>query len=708
MLRPEIDKKVGILKLHLREIQCCQVDNPWLNEFWLFGNTEDKQSVAVKILDFHPYFFVERANKDANELMDDINEELCPYPRYYDDANNVNFVTNVEQCEKVPSVGFTNSTPTQLWKITYSNARHLYKLKKYFSENTFSKDGKHQKLKLYHEDWNIEDLFLHEMDLKMQTWISIDKFKFPSVKHTTCGIEVHVSIRGQKIHTAISECLIPPILICSLRIRAVSVHSTIDNLMQPNPTDDPITLIGVQMYWMGSDDDVVERIYKGDEKSILTNFFNDINVQDIDCFSILTDNCNPLLYIAKRATVCDVAPQLSKFRIDKVLASAKSDTHREKLSPGCEIGYFDKVGHCGRSRMNIKEALKKMFVKPKLEGFTIKDASFHPSITKEKHVDDLESFTFLCTKFLHHDTVEYQLKEELKILTSIDKSNNLLLGFVELSLACYGVLTAMVENGQQIRVWHKFMSKMYEFNLLANKQQLRQAPVVLKKPKSESSFPDPPELANISFSRKNKRKAQDMKQYNILGEEIISKKAKKVSKKKWTGGFVCNPETGFYNKVEEATFTFDFASLYPSIIEGYNVCYMRVLYDKKMLQDPRFEFEYVPLNDNECLVLVHRSEGKLVQTFLPQTTSEVVLERKAVRKKQKTIGITQFEYQSLEAKQLACKVFQNALYGFLGVEKHSIFACPVLMATVCAIGQFMIKTTKHVLMRDHKGYNVYG
>ena len=139
---------------------------------------------------------------------------------------------------------------------------------------------------------------------------------------------------------------------------------------------------------------------------------------------------------------------------------------------------------------------------------------------------------------------------------------------------------------------------------------------------------------------------------------------------------------------------------------------MRLCYDQKYVNDNTYKKFYIPINDNECLVLIdgkYDVNGNLIpsMTILPETISEVVLERKRVKKMMKYAD-DPFTYNRLDAKQLGCKVFQNAVYGFLGVEKNALLACPVLMAAVCRIGQYMIKKIRYMMIKEHNGYVVYG
>lgn len=689
-------KKIGrSFGFHLREV-CSVALGKYDESLWLFGNTSDNVSVAININDFRPYFFLDCPDDlgDVDTWVSLVNDDLRPW------EGGPDIVTRCDRVRKVPMIGFVNNEALSYLKLQYTNQSSLWKLRKYFERDVHV--GKQPRiLQMYHDDWGVESMFLHESGLKMQQWVSCCRSVDVKIRQTSCGLE-RQSGWGD-VSPMDTQTSIAPILCCAIRIRAHCALSSELVPIMPNAgtSGDRILTIAVQIYWMGSLEPACVYVFDDPDESKLLDQFEKVVCCDfdVDCFEFLSDNCDPLEYLALRRPRL----KLSKFqKYGSKLLRRKGDS---KIYSVC---------HPGRSKMDAACALKKMLLEPMLEGFDLKNAIFHPDLVRGEPDPILRSYSFIRGSFLGREALREQCVSEVDWLRKLEQNTAMLLGFVEISSASYTQLTTAVMNGQQVRVWKKLISKFYEQNLIANKAQLDRPPLIVKRNIEHSDFPNPPDLPNVPFARR-KVISSHQRSKNLVGDVVTLQKQKtkkKPAKNRFQGGYVCEPEVGFYAKSNEATFTFDFMSLYPSIIRGDRICYMRLVYDAKYLTDDRFVKTYIPVNDTECIVMI---EGQVspdgtfqpARTILPQTIEEVCQERNRVKALMKNTT-DPFLRASLNAKQLSCKVFQNAVYGFLGVEQNALLACPVLMATVCRIGQNMIKKVRNFMLADHGAYCVYG
>lgn len=670
------------LDFHLREVAYCSVEHMWNKQLWLFGNTAEYTSVAIRILGFVPHCVIDYPTSAGGHIawLQKLNTFLTELhlPK-----------ATAEIDHMTPVVGFCNAMPRKVLRVYYRTDQVLRKLRGFVSR--YNHRG--EKLCIYHDDWSVKSLFLFQCKLKMNSWLRVTGLRrpiacspdgYPCRRHTYAKIEAYVGVDDVSTSPDQPIC-VPPIVCCALRLR-------------PEADGQRLNTMAAVYYRMCGDilhRAIYRRVRKEDgervtELQMLYAFYRDVISFDVDCYVVLNDLRNTLVSVYERTMTLQRVTNrsLGRFDMNRVRVTQRLVPKRCRASlPGMVVFMNVQetaraVHHPGRSRMDVKCALQKMMVTPKLDAFTLASAVAHPSICRQRATNDDDSDALLV---------------ETHYLNAIDGDNCLLLGYLELSAACYESLTNMVERGQQLRVWSKFTSKFAERKLLANKHMLTRSPVLVRRSRAESTYPDPPPVEN--------RPIYPVSQHVSLLQKTVAPKKKG---KRYTGGHVCDPEVGFYTGARQAVITFDFASLYPSIIRAYKICYMRLVYDRSLLDDPRATLEYVSVSDTECIVMVSHYDGQPVTTFLPETANEVCDERSRVRRQMKKVPKGSFEYSSMDAKQLACKVFQNALYGFLGVERHGMFACPVLMAAVCCIGRFMIKTVRHVMITEYRGYVVYG
>jgi DNA polymerase elongation subunit (family B) len=652
MKRPAVTSQ-HVDRFFLREIVNCRVDGSWDNELWCFGTSRSGNSVSVKVTRFEPSFLIQPPD-DVEEWMDQVNETLKPFEA----APNI--ITRTLAVEMKQAVGFSTQM-TKLLRVFYRNSADIYKIRQIHKEQEVDVDGKNVLLELYHDDWSVESQFLFQSGINTQEWVEMKASSSNgALRVTSCQIE-RVA-KASDFRKCTSQFDIPNMYVCSLRGGKEG-------------------LIGAHFYDTSGTVDVT-KMY-----SSPAGLMADVRSIDVDVFNVCSDNDNVLEKIVKE----------KKWGVSKFLTGGDRFFQIPDDEDRCIIY------HPGRDRIDLVNVLSKIFVNPKLDSFTLSSACTHPKLIKKPLTE--------------HEYRDVDVRKQANLLSQLEKDNNRLLEFIALARACSSNITAMVSRGQQVRVWEKMKRKFMELNLLANKQLLERAPVIVKRARKDSSFPHPtvkqPKKRKVDST--TERGGKEKKFRNLFGKVVtVAKKKKKKTapkKKKYSGGYVCEPDAGFYVDPRMAAHTFDFKSLYPSIIRGYRVCFMRLIYDAKYLSNEDFlkkaELQYVSINERECIVLVKTYEGTAVQTFLPEMTDEVCRERTRVKKKMKQEA-NPFVKSCLNAQQLACKVLQNAIYGFLGVRNNAMFAAPVLMAFVCTVGQYMIKKTRHLIETKYEGDTLYG
>ncbi|KAL8832715.1 MAG: hypothetical protein Q9170_004777 [Blastenia crenularia] len=154
------------------------------------------------------------------------------------------------------------------------------------------------------------------------------------------------------------------------------------------------------------------------------------------------------------------------------------------------------------------------------------------------------------------------------------------------------------------------------------------------------------------------------------GEEGVDVK----KKDKYKGGLVFEPEKGLYDKF---ILVMDFNSLYPSIIQEYNICFTTV--DRSDQAEDEEKVPEVPTGET--------------QGILPKLIATLVSRRRQVKSLMKDKKATPDQLATWDIKQLALKLTANSMYGCLGYTQSRFYARPLAMLTTFK-GREILRSTK--------------
>ncbi|KAF2880378.1 hypothetical protein ILUMI_25794 [Ignelater luminosus] len=159
-----------------------------------------------------------------------------------------------------------------------------------------------------------------------------------------------------------------------------------------------------------------------------------------------------------------------------------------------------------------------------------------------------------------------------------------------------------------------------------------------------------------------------------------------ASKKKptYSGGLVLDPKVGFYDKL---VLLMDFNSLYPSIIQEYNIC-----------------FTTIPSTSEEDKMVL--PDQNLLSGILPTEIRKLVESRREVKKLMSNPDLPADLRMQYNIRQMALKLTANSMYGCLGFS-NSRFYAKNLAALVTYKGREILTNTKDLVQK--LSYNViYG
>lgn len=170
---------------------------------------------------------------------------------------------------------------------------------------------------------------------------------------------------------------------------------------------------------------------------------------------------------------------------------------------------------------------------------------------------------------------------------------------------------------------------------------------------------------------------------------VIPVRDVKPTEDKYEGATVIDPMKGYYT-VPIATL--DFASLYPSIMMGHNLCYSSLVGQSQLSRLSPDDYTKTPTGD--LFVKPHVRKG-----ILPEILTELLEARSNAKRLMKN-SKDPFEQAVLNGRQLALKISANSVYGFTGAQVGAL-PCLQISSSVTGFGRDMILETKKVVEEEY-------
>ncbi|GJV86508.1 DNA polymerase alpha catalytic subunit [Tanacetum coccineum] len=187
-----------------------------------------------------------------------------------------------------------------------------------------------------------------------------------------------------------------------------------------------------------------------------------------------------------------------------------------------------------------------------------------------------------------------------------------------------------------------------------------------------------------SKTAKRKPDGSEDKVTNDLGvnDEIENEPVKSKKSASYAGGLVLEPKKGLYDKY---ILLLDFNSLYPSIIQEYNIC-----------------FTTVERSDDS---LISRLPSSKATGVLPELLKNLVERRKSVKRSMKSA--TGLKHQQFDIQQQALKLTANSMYGCLGFSNSRFYAKP-LAELITLQGREILQQTVDLVQNNLNFEVIYG
>ncbi|KAJ7717680.1 DNA polymerase family B-domain-containing protein [Mycena metata] len=153
-------------------------------------------------------------------------------------------------------------------------------------------------------------------------------------------------------------------------------------------------------------------------------------------------------------------------------------------------------------------------------------------------------------------------------------------------------------------------------------------------------------------------------------------KSTKKKRDKYKGGLVFEPKRGLWDKY---ILVMDFNSLYPSIIQEFNIDFTTVNVDEEF-------------NDEGEEKIPDPPDSKVAQGVLPRLIATLVNRRRNVKKLMKEKGLSLVKLQQYDIRQQALKLTANSMYGCLGFEYSRFYARPLAALTTFKGREILTRT----------------
>jgi len=231
-------------------------------------------------------------------------------------------------------------------------------------------------------------------------------------------------------------------------------------------------------------------------------------------------------------------------------------------------------------------------------------------------------------------------------------------------------------------------------------------------------------IAGNLWSKTIRGNRADRNEYLLLHEfyklDYIVPEKKKTKEKmgKYSGGLVLEPKKGLYDSY---ILLLDFNSLYPSIIQEYNLCFSTLewasIQQQQLLKQkaPKKNAKAQDVNqeqDNEDHVAPEHTDAlpalptETTEGILPRVIKTLVERRKNVKRLLKNEKNNN-KKQELNIRQLALKLTANSMYGCLGFSNSRFYAQPIA-ALVTAMGREALQRTVDIAQNTLNLEVIYG
>ncbi len=651
----------------------------------LFGVTEEGHSICATVTGFRPYIWLQVPDSWKETHLEYFFELIIP------EQHRTRVSYYFEPNKWTPSYGFCNGVKLPFIRLEFDSddLRKEIVRSLWIPMNDQSLGIEdHTFIPLeYQIPWELQ--FFEGLQLETSGWCQVFNYYHQVNQNTRCQINIDVEYHHLK---PVQKMRVAPLLISSFDIEC---YRTVNDGQFPDSAVDPVIQIAIvsRIYGQTAEycysnvfclDTIAETTnYEAQsfktERELLNawaRMFRNLDTDVITGYNIFQFDLQYIWDRAVRVGAIEIfelgkAIGLETKLKDAGISSNAYASNKWKIIPIPGVSQIDM--HIVAKRQvkapNYKlETIAGMFLGEGKDPVDYKMIQAYQTMDAEHRriiADYCKKDALLPLRLMFHP--KFKTLESLIVMSRITKVP----------------LDYLVLRGQSIKVLSQFQRRCHQRGYLVS---------------------EPPNH-KLSNDERRKREKEDAEYYKRAKE--CGMKVKKQKKEKgYAGATVVDPQPGFYNCPIP---TLDFASLYPSIMIGHNLCYITLVVDPQYANLPGIEYETNVIEDKKTGQV--RSYTFVKNTsllgILPDILKDLLAERGAV-KKEMEVEKDPANKSLLNFRQLNLKLSANSMYGYTGAVEATLPCIPIA-ETVTHYGREMLNLTRGWLKEHYPKSNViYG
>ena len=680
---------------------------PLSYDIHLFGITDKKESIHIKVTNFKPYFYVEIptdwSTSDINKFVCKLKENL----RYIGKNKEADSLDGHKISRKYKLYGFTNKTLFTFVKLSFLNKEgfNAYKNLFYKKIKIHGLINTPRKFEIYES--NIEPFlrFMHMKNLDSCGWIQIPANKYKlNEKETTCQIDIKCKYNViEKYETKQSAKIIQ----AAFDIECTSCDGDFPQANRPN---DNIIQIGTTVREYGETGFLLKHIITlgscspiegaivesyDTEKEVLLAWTKLIQRLDPDILYGYNIFGFDFKYMYDRAKLLDCHYKFSQLSKVKDLECKLQTKRLSSSALGDNIMYLPFLP--GRISIDIMKIVQRDH---KLTSYKLDNVAKEFIQDEKDDVTPAQIFAFQKGTADDRRTIAKYCIQDCALLNDLSDKLNILTHNLGMANVCSVPLEYIIMRGQGIKVFSLVAKFCREHNYLI--------PVMgdlFGKWCEEQGY------KRIFINKETDDKYEIAEKM----DEIEKRKTAYNETCKYEGATVFEPQIGFHKYVVVK----DFKSLYPSEMIASNLSHDTYVKEGSKYDNlPGVDYKNMTyqnpitgevITDRWAQIKYDESKPNNEQArgIIPLILIKLLAERTKF-KKLMAKETDPFQKSVLDGVQLALKVTCNSVYGQCGASTSSIYFKPVAASTTAG-GRAQLEHAKEFVEKNHPGAEcVYG